>query len=218
MLPRVLEPEVMDSPAEACDYDAMDHSEVNRAFVVDFLRFHPEATNVLDVGTGTAQIPIEMCCKNSRVTVVGVDLAEHMLALGRDHVRAGLDGRITLQRVDAKGLPFPAGSFSAVISNSVVHHIPEPGAALAEMVRVATTGGALFIRDLIRPANDSDVRRLVDLYAGTADAHQRQMFDDSLRAALTMEEIRVLVKSLGYDPASVQATSDRHWTWTAFKT
>ncbi len=44
------------------------------------------------------------------------------------------------------------------------------------------------------------------------------MFDDSLRAALTLDEIRALVESLGFDPASVQATSDRHWTWTALKT
>jgi hypothetical protein len=37
MLPRVLEPEVMDTPEEARDYDAMDHSAVNRVFVADFL-------------------------------------------------------------------------------------------------------------------------------------------------------------------------------------
>ena len=33
MLPRVLEPEVMDTAEEARDYDAMDHSQVNRVFV-----------------------------------------------------------------------------------------------------------------------------------------------------------------------------------------
>ena len=37
MLPRTLEPEVMDSPEEARDYDAMDHAEVNRKFVDDLL-------------------------------------------------------------------------------------------------------------------------------------------------------------------------------------
>src|SRR6185312_6776635 len=37
MLTRVLEPEVMDSPQEAADYDAMDHQAVNRVFVDDFL-------------------------------------------------------------------------------------------------------------------------------------------------------------------------------------
>ena len=37
MLPRTLEPEVMDTAEEAADYDAMDHSEVNRVFVDDLL-------------------------------------------------------------------------------------------------------------------------------------------------------------------------------------
>ena len=37
MLHRVLEPEVMDTVEEARDYDAMDHSTVNRPFVTDFL-------------------------------------------------------------------------------------------------------------------------------------------------------------------------------------
>ena len=37
MLPRVLEPEVMDTVAEAVDYNSMDHSEVNRLFVDNFL-------------------------------------------------------------------------------------------------------------------------------------------------------------------------------------
>jgi ubiquinone/menaquinone biosynthesis C-methylase UbiE len=219
MLPRVLEPEVMDSPAEARDYDAMDHAEVNRVLVADFLRFYPEVKTVLDVGTGTAQIPIELCRQNHHLRVVGVDLAEHMLALGRLHVnRASLDGRITLQRVDAKSLPWPADSFDAVISNSIVHHIPDPITALAEIVRVTVPEGAIFVRDLIRPASDAEVRRLVNLYSVGADAHQRQMFGDSLRAALTLNEIRALVSALDYDSASVQASSDRHWTWTAFKT
>src|ERR1051325_11092068 len=61
---RVLEPEVMDSLDEAIDYDAMDHAEVNRLFVADFLqaagRMAADA-EILDLGTGTAQIPIEMC-------------------------------------------------------------------------------------------------------------------------------------------------------------
>jgi hypothetical protein len=43
------------------------------------------------------------------------------------------------------------------------------------------------------------------------------MFDASLRAALTLGEIRALVTPLGFPPDSVQATSDRHWTWAAWK-
>jgi ubiquinone/menaquinone biosynthesis C-methylase UbiE len=218
MLPRVLEPEVMDSPAEAEDYDAMDHAQVNRAFVTDFLTFCPTPTSVLDIGTGTAQIPIELCRQNPTVRVLGIDLAEHMLAVGRRNVHmVGLDERIELGRVDAKGLPFADGAFGAVISNSIIHHIPEPRLVVQEMARATAAGGAVFVRDLLRPETDAGVRKLVDMYAAGANAHQRQMFDDSLRAALTLDEIRALVQSVGFEPNGVQQTTDRHWTWSALK-
>jgi ubiquinone/menaquinone biosynthesis C-methylase UbiE len=214
MLPRVLEPEVMDSPEEARDYDAMDHSQVNRVFVADFLAFGCRPGWVLDVGTGTAQIPIELCRQNEVLQVLGVDLAETMLAVGRQNVKnAAFEKRITLARVDAKGLPLASGSYQAVLSNSIVHHIPNPLMVLTEIVRVAAPNGAIFVRDLLRPATDAAVKNLVALYAGDANAHQRQMFEDSLRAALTLEEIRNLVAQLGLDPHDVRQTTDRHWTW-----
>src|ERR687886_37676 len=94
MLPRVLEPEVMDTSEDARDYDAMDHSAVNRAFVEDFLGVWDGLNPVLDVGTGTAQIPIELCRRSPAARVVGIDLAEHMLAVARDNIRrAGLAER-----------------------------------------------------------------------------------------------------------------------------
>ena len=219
MLPRVLEPEVMDSPEEARDYDAMDHGTVNRLFVADFLSFWKnDAGSILDVGTGTAQIPIELCRQSRSVSVVAIDLAEHMLAVGRDNVRrAGFEGRIQLHCCDAKRIPLAPGSFAAVMSNSIVHHIPEPGQVIGDIVRMVRPGGVLFVRDLLRPADDATVTRLVRTYAGEANAHQRQMFEASLRAALTLAEIRALVSAAGFAPDSVQQTSDRHWTWAARK-
>ena len=50
-------------------------------------------------------------------------------------------------------------------------------------------------------------------YAGEATPHQRQMFADSLHAALSLDEIRGLIASLGFARDGVQQTSDRHWTW-----
>ena len=74
MLPRTLEAEVMDSAAEARDYDAMDHREVNRVFVADFLAAWGGGGSVLDVGTGTAQIPIELCRRSPLPVVTAIDL------------------------------------------------------------------------------------------------------------------------------------------------
>jgi ubiquinone/menaquinone biosynthesis C-methylase UbiE len=218
MLPRTLEPEVMDSPEEARDYDSMDHAAVNDLFVADFRAVWNGANPILDVGTGTAQIPIALYRLAPMARVVAVDAAESMLAIGRENVaRAGLADRLELKLADAKKLPFADGAFAAVISNSIVHHIPEPAAVLAEMVRALRPGGRIFVRDLLRPEDAATLDHLVNQYAGGANDHQRTMFADSLRAALTLGEIRTLVAGLGLDPADVRPTSDRHWTWSAVK-
>jgi ubiquinone/menaquinone biosynthesis C-methylase UbiE len=218
MIPRTLEPEVMDSPEEARDYDAMDHNAVNHVFAGDFLAVWDGQNPILDVGTGTAQIPIELCRRSPTAQVTAIDLAEHMLKVGRLNVeRAGLSKRIQLQLCDAKHTPFADGRFAALMSNSIVHHIPEPGRVLAEMVRVVRPGGLLFVRDLLRPADEATVSQLVTTYAGDANAHQQQMFRESLCAALALSEIRSLVANLSFDPETVRQTTDRHWTWTACK-
>jgi ubiquinone/menaquinone biosynthesis C-methylase UbiE len=213
MLPRTLEPEVMDTAEEARAYDAMDHAGVNRAFAQDFLAAWDGRGPVLDVGTGTAQIPIELCRWHPTITLVGIDLADAMLDLGRSSLqRAGLGERIRLERQDAKHLPYPDGAFGAVVSNSIIHHIPEPAAVFAEIVRVRTPGGRLFVRDLLRPADEAILARLVEAYGGS-ESHGRQMFADSLHAALTLEEVRHLVGALGFAAETVIQTTDRHWTW-----
>jgi ubiquinone/menaquinone biosynthesis C-methylase UbiE len=221
-LARVLEPEVMDSSDEARNYDAMDHAEVNHRFAADFLAACaaaglPDDERVLDLGTGTAQIPIELCAQNPRAMVVAIDLADEMLKLARRNVeRSGLADRIRVERADAKRLAYRDGQFAAVMSNSIVHHIPEPRTVLAEAVRVVRRpGGLVFVRDLARPYDDAEVRHLVATYAGGCNAQQRKLFDDSLRAALSVDEMRLLVAELGFERRDVSATSDRHWTWCA---
>ena len=219
MLDRVLEPEVMDSPGEAADYDAMDHAAVNRAFVSDLLAFSPNfAGRVLDVGTGTALIPIELARRIPGVTVVAVDAAASMLELADANVRAaGLADRVTTALVNARRLPFGDGEFSAVISNSIVHHVAEPETVVAELARVCARGGVVFVRDLARPDDVATLDHFVETYAAAANARQRELFADSLHAALTVEEVRTLVAAHGFAPGTVTMTSDRHWTWAAVR-
>ncbi len=219
MLTRILEPEVMDSQEEAVDYDRMDHAAVNRLFADDFLAMAPArlpgaATyRVLDVGTGTAQIPIELAPRRNDVRITAIDLAGHMLQVAqRNVIQAGLTAQIKLEQVDAKALPFAAGAFDAVISNSIIHHIPEPRTAFCEMVRVLRAGGALFVRDLLRPPDLETLERLVAAYAAEANAHQQQMFRDSLHAALSLEEVGGLLADAGLPLDWARQTSDRHWT------
>jgi ubiquinone/menaquinone biosynthesis C-methylase UbiE len=217
MLPRILEDEVMDNEADAHDYDAMDFTVVNQQFVRDLLAFWqlPEG-EVLDVCTGPARIPIELCRRCPQLNVVAVDLAGHMLALAQRHIAAaGLNYRIRLQKADAKRLPFRDEEFAAVVCNGSVHHIPEPLACFRELHRVCRSGGTILVRDLVRPASETELQHLVKLHAAEANDHQRALFAASLRASLTVEEVQAAVKQLGYCSETVQRTSDRHWTWAA---
>jgi ubiquinone/menaquinone biosynthesis C-methylase UbiE len=204
----------MDTEDEALAYDLMDHREVNARFVSDFLSVHHHGWKVLDVGTGTALIPIELCRREKRAIVIAVDAAHHMLQRGAENVAAaGLVGRIHLEITDAKSLAFGDGAFPAVISNSIVHHIEHPARVLAEMARVLAADGTLFVRDLLRPPDDAAVTHLVTTYAAGATDTQRTLFEQSLRAALTLEEVRAIVRELGLPTEGIAQTSDRHWTW-----
>ena len=217
-LARVLEAEVMDTPEEARDYNSMDHSQVNRAFVDDLFAVVDDPKDTLDLGTGTALIPIELCERTDFGRVMAVDLSVQMLELARYNIEVtGLIERIQLGHVDGKQLPYEDEIFDTVISNSIIHHIPEPLVVLREAVRVAKPAGVFFFRDLMRPPSDAEVCRLVENYAGHENEHQQQMFDDSLRAGLDLEEIRDLVDQLGFARQTVQANSDRHWTWVGRK-
>ena len=216
MLSRVLELEVMDSPEEATAYDAMDHSEVNRNFVDDLFAHGPFSGEILDLGVGTARIPIELCGRCAGVQVIGIDLAASMLDVARSNIESvSLSHRILLECQDSKQLRFEDGRFDVVMSNSIIHHVPDPERVLTEAARVVASGGLLFFRDLLRPVNEKTIEQLVATYAGKESQHAQQLFEDSLRASLTLDEVTSVICALGFAADGVTSTSDRHWSWVA---
>ena len=66
MLTRVLEPEVMDTAEEAADYDSMDHAEVNRRFVDDFL------TALADAGLAKRDVACRVLDLSQSGAAIGV--------------------------------------------------------------------------------------------------------------------------------------------------
>ena len=130
MLTRTLESEIMDSADDAREYDAMDHSAVNAQFVTDLLsHLNCSPLQILDLGAGTAQIPIEIAHRALYTHITAVDAAPSMLTVARANITAAnLTNRIELLLADAKRLPFANEAFTVVISNSIFHHIPDPQA------------------------------------------------------------------------------------------
>jgi ubiquinone/menaquinone biosynthesis C-methylase UbiE len=219
MIPRVLEPEAMETAEDVRQYDAMDHAVVNARFVADFLAAHGPCRGgeILDVGTGTARIPIALAQADSQARILALDLSENMLEQARLNIAAaGLLTRIRCYHGDAKALVsvFGAGAFEGVISNTIIHHIPDPTQALETMALLVAPGGTLMVRDLARPGSHEQITRLGDLHAGGESPEAKALFLASLNAALTLDEIRAIVAGFGREADSVAMTSDRHWTWT----
>lgn len=219
---RVLEPEVMDSETEAEDYDAMDHGAVNGAFCDALLALRADPAWVLDLGTGTARIPLLLCAKHPSVKVVGTDLAAHMLRVAERNVHdAGFAERVILRRDDAKDPVLHAEPFDVVCSNSVVHHIPDPARALTAWWNRVPPGALFFVRDLLRPDTTAEVMALVEKVGGAPpdeavarETHARQveLLRASFCAALRVDEVVDIATTLGIPAGAVTRTSDRHYT------
>ncbi len=203
----------MDTWLEATAYDAMDFESVNTAFATDAIDLDPHAIKILDAGTGTARIPILMCQQRPQYLITAVDLAQSMLIIGQRNVEeAGLNQRIRLERVDSKRMPYPDLEFDMVISNSLVHHLPDPLSFFQEIKRLVRPGGAILIRDLIRPENDTIVNSFVAKIGEAYDPHQQQLFRESLQAALTVSEVQDLIDRVGLSQVKLSQSSDLHWT------
>ena len=112
------------------------------------------ATAVLDVATGTGDVALTLARRCPALTrVVGVDIAEAMLAIGRDKVAAArLAPAIDLQAADAVCLPFATGEFDAVTIAFGIRNVADYPAALAEMLRVLRPGGLVAVLEFSLPA------------------------------------------------------------------
>ena len=214
MMERVLEPEVMDSLTEAIEYDAMDFTEVNTAFAKSaFALGPPEQGIILDAGTGPGRIPVLISQMRSKWQIIAIDTAKSMLEVATQHVQeANLQSSIRLELVDAKSLPYEDGHFDMIISNSLIHHLPDPLPFFKELKRVVKSNGGIFIRDLIRPENAEIMNALVDSIGEEYDEYQKKLFRDSLHAALTQDEVNQLISLSGLLNVKVYQSSDRHWT------
>ena len=210
---RILEPEVMDTIKEAKAYDDMDFLEVNTAFVNRLIDLGISDGHFLDLGTGTARIPIMLAKRVPSIQITAIDLSSNMLNIGQKHVnQAELTNRISLEKADAKNLPYANQSFDGVFSNSIIHHIPDPSSVILEIKRVLKPQGLLYIQDLLRLESTMAIEKIVDTYAKDETQYQRKLFRDSLFAALTVDEVETIIRKTEVTNTKIAQISDRHWS------
>lgn len=106
---------------------------------------------ILDVATGTADFALAASKLNPE-RIVGVDISEGMLSLGREKIKqAGEASRIELLRADSENLPFEENKFDAVIVAFGVRNFENLEAGLADMRRVLKPGGKVVILEFSKP-------------------------------------------------------------------
>jgi arsenite methyltransferase len=126
---------------------------------------------VLDIGVGPGFLASELSAMG--VEVVGLDVSEAVLALARR--RFTVDGVVVELVVgDCTALPFPNGTFDAVVAVQVLEFVDDVGAALRESARVLRAGGRLLVVDTdidsrVWPAHDQDrAARVLTVWNGHA--------------------------------------------------
>ena len=206
-MPRILEPEVMESAEEAKAYDELDRlwgDVLFQGFAESALRMGVAEGRVLDVGCGPGRISIRLAKLNPRFKIDGIDLSENMLALARQTAaREGVSENTKFALGDAKRTPFPDGTFDLVICHNFLHQLPEPLLAVQEIKRVAKTQGAILIRD-VRRLPSPLMSILLPLYCLGYGEVLRRLTYDSYYAAMTCSELAEMGKKAGLNGARLR--------------
>jgi len=213
MMARTLEPEVMDEPEQARAYANADFEEENQGFVDRFRDFFPEFTegHVLDIGCGPADIPIRLVRAMPKCRVTGIDASGPMIEIGAEAVRkAGFSHRITLRCERFQSCEL-ADRPDAVISNSLLHHVPNPLQFWYAAKKTAKPGAYVLVMDLLRPESAKEAQAIVDLYAAEEPAILRRDFYHSLLAAFTEDEVAAQLAELNLSRLLIDVPDDRHW-------
>jgi ubiquinone/menaquinone biosynthesis C-methylase UbiE len=107
------------------------------------------ASRVLDLGCGTGVAARAIAARPGFAgTVVGIDLSPQLIAAaGQLAADEGVGDRVRFAVGDTRSLDLPDGAFDAVVAHTLISHVDDPRAVLAEARRVVKPGGAVGIFD-----------------------------------------------------------------------
>ncbi len=121
---------------------------------------------ILDVATGTGDFSIEALSLKPE-KIIGVDISEGMLEVGRQKMRTRkIDSIIELRLGDSENLPFTDNFFDAVIVAFGVRNFEDMKGGLTEMLRVVKPGGKVIVLEFSRPSK-FPMKQLYSVYFTT---------------------------------------------------
>ncbi|WP_448529063.1 bifunctional demethylmenaquinone methyltransferase/2-methoxy-6-polyprenyl-1,4-benzoquinol methylase UbiE [Raineya sp.] len=122
---------------------------------------------ILDVATGTADLAILAQKMLNPQKIVGIDISEGMLALGKEKIqKLGLTEKISLQTADSENLPFADSIFDAVMVSFGVRNFAHLEQGLSEIYRVTQPKGKIMILEFSKPSA-FPIKQLYQFYSKT---------------------------------------------------
>lgn len=221
---RICEPELMDDPEQARVYAEADFAASDAALVERIITLAaPQGlgSRVVDLGCGPGNISWRLAERCPASELIGLDGAATMLAIAEQR-RAAAPERWPLLRFRCLSLPLAeadwdglAGSCSAIVSNSLLHHLHDPALLWSAVQRLAAPGALVHIHDLRRPEDPAALEALVQRHASDCDPLLRRDYAASLRAAFRLEEVQEQLRLAGLATAGrtglrVEAREDRY--------
>lgn len=166
---------------------------------------------VLDVATGTGDMAIALARQCDDAEVVGIDLSEGMLEVGRRKIQdKGLGSRIKLQKADCLALPMESDSFDVVTVAYGVRNFENLLLGYREMYRVLRPGGQLLVLELSTPVNKL-VRPFYHIYTRhlipvvgrlvAGDSRAYSYLPESIAAVAQGKRMTALMREAGFTDA-----------------
>jgi ubiquinone/menaquinone biosynthesis C-methylase UbiE/DNA-binding transcriptional ArsR family regulator len=142
-----------------------------------------------DLGCGPGQVSVALAPFVARV--VAVDSSAAMLQAARRRLH-GFDN-IDLRRGDLEALPIDDERLDAATLMLVLHHVPEPGQALAEVARVLKPGGRVLVVDMLPHDRESYRQQMGHVWLGFPEKQMRKLlagagFKDTRMHPLPVDE------------------------------
>jgi ArsR family transcriptional regulator len=126
-----------------------------------------------DLGCGTGQVAVALAPYVARV--IAVDRSGEMLQAAKRRLKDA--GNVEVRRGELEALPIADAELDAATLLLVLHHLPDPAAALAEAARVLKPGGRLLIADMLPHDREEYRQQMGHVWLGFGDDHITRLLD-----------------------------------------
>jgi len=130
---------------------------------------------VADLGCGTGQVAAVFAPFVARV--IAIDRSAEMLQAARRRLREWPN--VEVRRGELEAPPIDDGTIDAATLMLVLHHVPEPRRALAEVARVLKPRGQAVVVDMLPHDRESYRQQMGHVWLGFSEDHVRRMFHEA---------------------------------------